>query len=57
MLMSFKKPCINNPYIYIYTLQYLYSTERIMAIKQENLEVFNNSWKCWSNLLQNRDHS
>ena len=57
MLMSFKKPCINNPYIYIYTLQYLYSTERIMAIKQENLEVFNNSWNCWSNSLQNRDHS
>ena len=27
----------------IYILQELYSTEGIMAIKQENLEVFNNS--------------
>jgi hypothetical protein len=35
----------------------LYSTERIMAIEQENLDVFNNSWNCWSTLLQNRDHS
>ena len=41
----------------IYILQYLYSTERIMAIKQENLKVFNNSCNCWSTLLQNRDHS
>jgi hypothetical protein len=31
----------------IYILQELYSIERIMAIKQENLEVFNNSWNCW----------
>jgi hypothetical protein len=43
--------------VLIYILQELYSTERIMAIKQENLEVFNNSWNCWSTLLQNRDHS
>jgi hypothetical protein len=28
-----------------------YSTERILAIKQENLEVFNNSWNCCSTLL------
>ena len=28
-----------------------------MAIKQENLKVFNNSCNCWSTLLQNRDHS
>jgi hypothetical protein len=35
----------------------LHSTERIMAIKQENLDVFNNSWNYWSTLLQNRDHS
>jgi hypothetical protein len=35
----------------------LYSTERIMAIKQENLDVFNNSWNCWSTLLQYRHHS
>jgi hypothetical protein len=41
----------------IYILQELYSIERIMVIKQENLEVFNNSWNCWSTLLQNRDHS
>ena len=34
-------------YIYIYILQELYSTERIIAIKQENLEVFNNSRNCW----------
>ena len=42
---------------FIYILQYLYSTERMMAIKQENLKVFNNSCNCWSTLLQNRDHS
>jgi hypothetical protein len=35
----------------IYILQYLYSTERIMAIKQENLKVFNNSCNCWSTLI------
>ena len=35
----------------------LYSTERIMAIQQENLDIFNNSWNCWITLLQNRDHS
>ena len=35
----------------------LYSTERIMAIKQENFDVFNNSWNCWSTLLQYRHHS
>jgi hypothetical protein len=34
----------------IYILQYLYSTERMMAIKQENLKVFNNSCNCWSTL-------
>jgi hypothetical protein len=28
-----------------------------MAIKQENLVVFINSWNCWSTLLQSRDHS
>jgi len=28
-----------------------------MVKKQENLEVFNNSWNCWSTLLQNRDHA
>ena len=44
-------------FIYIYILQELYSSEPIMAIKQENLEVFNNSWNCWNNLLQNGDHS
>jgi hypothetical protein len=42
---------------FIYILQYLYSIERIMAIKQENLKVFNNSCNCWSTFLQNRDHS
>jgi hypothetical protein len=30
----------------IFILQEIYSTERIIAIKQENLEVFNNSWNC-----------
>ena len=35
----------------------LYSTERIMSIKQENIDVFNNSWNCWYTLLQNRNLS
>jgi hypothetical protein len=30
----------------IYILQELYYIEQIMAIKQENPEVFNNSWNC-----------
>jgi hypothetical protein len=52
---------VNVKFIYRTTpslqLTELYSTERIMAIKQENLDVFNNSWNCWSTLLQYRHHS
>ena len=52
--MFFKKNLLLQP---LYILKELYSTEQIMAIKQENLDVVNNSWKCCCTLLQNKDHS